>query len=158
MAGQTPLKLQQAILAEHPKELEPQQSRLTTILQGLFIISLGGAFSYGGFKYGLNRSIEKAKHDFDDKRLAEIDPNKVGPSGIPARQLAMKAFARGSAGAFVMAAVGGFGLSYVVEAKHRGVSKEQEDREMDMLYKELGIVEDMNDYEKEVSSSQVRPS
>jgi hypothetical protein len=113
--------------------------RLLNIAEGAFIAALGGAFAYGGFHFGLRRSIERAKTDFDDKRLAEVDPNKVGPSGVPAKQLALKAFARGSAVAFLVASVAGVGLSYLVEAKHRGVSKEQEEREMQELYKILGL-------------------
>jgi hypothetical protein len=137
------------------KEKSPtnESSRLTNILQGLFIISLGGAFSFAGFRFGLKQQIEKAKHEFEDRKPVDIDPNKAGPSGIPAKQLAMKAFARGSAAAFIVAALGGFGLSFIVEAKHKGISREQEQGEMRELYKELGILEDMEKEEDEVPSS-----
>lgn len=115
----------------------------TTWLQGLFIVALGSGLSYGGFKFGLNRSIERAKTDYDDGRALKIDPNKVGPSGVPAKNMALKAFARGSGVAFVIAGLAGFGMSFIVEAKHKGVSKEQEERELRELYDSLGIVEEM---------------
>ena len=70
----------------------------------------GGGISFAGFKYGLKVQIEKVAKEEDVK----INPKSVLPSGLTPRQLAMKAFMRGSLVALVGTSFVGIGLAFVL--------------------------------------------
>lgn len=130
-------------LEEKRRQLVYKESALATWLSASFILGLGSLFAYGGFQVGLTRQIERGRTEFEQEgKPLNVDFNKVGPSGLTPKQLAMRAFSRGSAVATVVAIAAGFGLSSVVERYHTGVPKGQEEREMKDLYKVIGLNED----------------
>ena len=126
-----------------------QRSRVVTIIQGLGIIFLGSSLSFMGFRHGLKKQLDLAK----ESEQVVVDPYKVGPSGIPARQLAVRALARSSAVAIVGASIAGIGLSYWVESRQKPISREQNDHELRQLWKELGVHEEIDANDEKQNST-----
>ena len=116
-------------------EDDDRRRRWVTIAQGLGIIAVGSGLSFMGFRYGLKKQLDAAK----ESEQVVVDQHKVGPSGVPARQLAVRALARSSAVAIVLASFAGIGLSYWVESRQKPISKEQNEQELKVLWKALGV-------------------
>ena len=86
-----------------------------TWVTGAGLVLAGLGLAGAGFRVGLKRALELATHG--DDRVAITDA--PGPSGVPPRVLAMRAFMRGSAYAIVGASVLGAGVAYAAQGMIR---------------------------------------
>ena len=92
-----------------------EHDRALTFLQAGLLVVASLGLAAAGFQVGFRRAIAAELKDDPMLKLRDVGP----VSGIPARELAARAFVKGSAFAFAGAAVFGVGIAYASAALRR---------------------------------------
>lgn len=120
-----------------------EQEKSSKLVPGLIIFSLGSVLTYVGFNVGFKKQMKLALEEMSDNSTATQAMDQAGDaaskSAANARSLAVKALMRGSVVAAIMAMTAGIGLSFVVEAHHKGYSKEKQEIELTEIWRQANL-------------------
>jgi hypothetical protein len=111
--------LQQLIGGSNPAP----QPTTSDYVQAVGLMSLGLVLGAVGVRVGFHRAMQRELKEEPSLKLKSVGP----VSGLPARQLAVKAFVRGSMYAMMAASVFGVGVAYAITAL-RSRRDEEKDR------------------------------